>query len=722
MNITKTLLTIGLASAMMHSVAMPYDGNGMNDRGGNGEGPSAGRENPLLVESGLLFGAPDFSKIEASDYLPAIQEGIRQQRENIGRIVSSTATPTFQNTIVAFEESGVLLERVTNIFFGLTSAHKTPEIAETEKAAIPLLTDLENDIMFDKVLFQRIKYVYDHELSTLQGEDKKLLEEVYKDFVRSGALLSEEKMERMKAINLRISDLQQQWGDLLPAATNNAVVWVNSREDLSGLSEADIAQCKKDAESRGGQAPYCIVIINTTQQPLLSSLDNRDLRRRVYEASIHRADGSGSYNTFPIVSEIARLRAEKAQLMGYGNYASYSLEKTMAKTTDRVYAFLHQLIDAYRPKADAETRAIEAYARKTMGNDFLLEPYDRFYYSAKMKQETYNLSDDEVKPYFNVDSVLINGVFYAAGRVYGLTFKERKDIPTYHPDMKVFEVLDKDGQSRALFYCDYFRRPTKRGGAWMSEFAQQSHLRHQHPIIYNVCNSAKAPDGQPSLLTWDEVTTMFHEFGHALHGMLSDCRYTKLAGTSVARDFVEMPSQFNESFATIPEIFDHFARHAETGKPMPADLKAKMLESINFHSAYALGENLAATCLDLAWHTLDVSAIPTADQASAFETEALKRVGLLDPQVPPRYSTSYFNHVWGGGYAAGYYSYLWTEVLAVNVADCFANRGALRREVGQAFRDQVLSRGNTGDLMEMFSNFTGLAQPDAAALLKARGL
>ncbi len=722
MNITKTLLTIGLASAMMHSVAMPYEGIGTNDRGGNGQAPSAERENPLLVESGLPFGAPDFSKIQASDYLPAIKEGIRQQRENIRRITRNNALPTFQNTIVAYEESGLLLERVTNIFFGLTSADKTPEIAETEKAAIPLLTDLENEIMFDRLLFSSIKYVYDHEHATLQGEDKKLLEEVYKDFVRSGALLSEEKMERMKAINLRISDLQQQWGDLLPAATNHAVVWVNSREELSGLSEADIAQCKKDAESRGGQAPYCIVIINTTQQPLLSSLDNRELRRRVYEASTHRADGSGSYNTFPIVSEIARLRAEKAQLMGFGNYASYSLEKTMAKTTDNVYAFLRNLIEAYRPKADAETQAIEAYARRTMGNDFHLEPYDRFYYSAKMKQEAYSLSDDEVKPYFNVDSVLINGVFYAAGRVYGLTFKERKDIPTYHPDMKVFEVIDKDGLSRALFYCDYFRRPTKRGGAWMSEFAQQSRLRHQQPIIYNVCNSAKAPDGQPSLLTWDEVTTMFHEFGHALHGMLSDCHYAKLAGTNVARDFVEMPSQFNESFATIPEIFDHFARHAETGQPMPADLKAKMLESINFHSAYALGENLAATCLDLAWHTLDLASIPTAEQASTFETEALQRVGLLDHQVPPRYSTSYFNHVWGGGYAAGYYSYLWTEVLAVNVANSFANRGPLRREVGQAFRDQVLSRGNTGDLMEMFSNFTGLSQPDATALLKARGL
>ena len=715
------MLVIGLATALP---AATLTSTGMNmNRFGEGDGKTVTqRENPLLKESGLPFGAPDFSKIQASDYLPAIQIGIQQQRESIERIVNNQQKPTFQNTIVAFEESGLLLERVSNIFFGLTSADKTPEIAETEKAAIPLLTDLENDIVFNQALFQRIKYVYDHEHESLKGEDKKLLEEVYKDFVRSGALLSEEKMARMKEINLRISDLQQQWGDLLPDATNNAVVWVNSREELSGLSEADIAQCKKDAENRGGKAPYCIVIINTTQQPLLSSLDNRDLRRRVYEASVHRADGSRGFNTFPIVSEIATLRAEKAKLMGYGNYASYSLEKTMAKNPDNVYAFLCQLIEAYKPKAEAETRAIEAYARKTMGPDFKLEPYDRFYYSAKMKQETYNLSDDEVKPYFNVDSVLINGVFYAAHRAYGLTFKERKDIPTYHPDMKVFEVQDRDGRPMALFYCDYFRRPTKRGGAWMSEFAQQSRLRNQLPIIYNVCNNAKAPDGQPSLLTWDEVTTLFHEFGHALHGMLSNCYYSRLAGTSVARDFVEMPSQFNESFASIPEIFDHYARHAVTGKPMPADVKEKMLNSINFHSAYALGENLAATCLDMAWHMLDLSEIPTAEQANEFETKALSEIGLLDHQIPPRYSTSYFNHEWGGGYAGGYYSYLWTEVLAVNVADCFAQRGPVRIETGQDFRDKVLSRGNTGDLMEMFSAFTGLSQPDATALLKARGL
>ncbi|MBR1388233.1 MAG: M3 family metallopeptidase [Prevotella sp.] len=700
MKITKTLLTLGLASVVMQSVA----------------------QNPLLQQSSLPFGAPDFSKIKYSDYLPAIQTAIEMRRQEVKDIADNQQTPTFENTILALEKSGLALDRVTSVFFGLTSADKTPEIAETEKKVFPLLTDLSNEINFNKVLFQRIKYVYDHEYATLQGEDQKLLEEVYKGFVRSGALLPADKMARMEAINKRISELQQQWGTMLPDATNHAVVWVDSKEELAGLSEADIAQCKKDAENRGGKAPYCIVIINTTQQPILTNLDNRDLRRKVYEASIHRADGTGQFNTFPIVVEIAKLRAEKAELMGYKNYASYSLERTMAKTPETVYAFLKNLIQAYTPKAEEETKAIEAYARKTMGDDFQLQPYDRFYYSAKMKKELLNISDDEVKPYFNIDSVQLNGVFYAANRVYGISFKERKDIPTYHPDMKVFEVIDKDGKSMALFYSDYFRRPTKRGGAWMSSFAKQCGLRQQLPVIYNVCNNAKAPEGQPSLLTWDETTTLFHEFGHALHGILSNCKYNTLSGTAVARDFVEMPSQFNESFATIPEVFDHFAKHAVTGEPMPADLKERMLKSINFHSAYALGENLAATCLDMAWHMLSSDEIPTAEQAAAFEAEALKNIGLLNNQIPPRYSTSYYNHVWGGGYAAGYYSYLWTEVLAVNVADTFAKRGPLKPEVGQDFRDKVLSRGNTRDQMGMFTDFTGMKAPDASALLKARGL
>lgn len=711
MRITRSLFTIILAIATLQSPAKGLEFMSTDDTA-----------NPLLQPSTLPYGAPDFSKIKPSDYLPAIEAAIQQQREEINLIVANKKKPTFENTILAYEKSGVLLDKVTSIFYGLVSADKTTEIAETEKKVTPMLTELENDITFNKPLFQRIKYVYDHQYKSLKGEDKKLLEEVYKNFVRSGALLSDEKMERMKEINLRIAQLQQQWGDLLPSATNNSVVWVNNEEELAGLSEADIAQCKKDAESRGGKTPYCIVIINTTQQPILASLDNRQLRKRVYEASIHRSDATRSFNTYPIVVEIAQLRAEKAKLMGYDNYASLSLEKTMAKTPDQVYAFLKQLIQEYKPKADAETKAIEDYARKVTGTDIDLQPYDRFYFSAKMKKEMFNFSEDDVKPYFNIDSVLVNGVFYAANRVYGLQFKERKDIPVYHSDMKVWEVTDKDGKTLALFYNDYFRRPTKRGGAWMSSFAKQSGLRQQIPLIYNVCNNAKAPEGQPSLLTWDEVTTLFHEFGHALHGILSNCKYNTLSGTAVARDFVEMPSQFNEFFASVPEIFNHYAKHAVTGEPMPEELKEKMLQSINFHSAYALGENLAATCLDMAWHMLSSNEIPSAQYAPAFEIAALKDVGLYDEQIPPRYSTSYFNHVWGGGYAAGYYSYLWTEVLAVNIADYFKSHGPLKPEVGQALRDKILSRGNTKDLMEMFTDFTGMKTPDTSSLLKARGM
>lgn len=712
MNFNKTFLTLGLAATLLQ---MPTSSVAQN-AGGN-------RQNPLLVKSSLPFGAPDFSKIQESDYLPAFEAGIKEQRANIQKIISNKKKPTFQNTILTYENSGMLLDRVSNVFFGLTSAHKTPGIAEAQKKVMPLLTDLDNEISFNQKLFERIKYVYDHEYSKLKGEDKRLTEVIYKGFVRSGALLSPEKMERMKQINTRISDLQEQFGNLLPAATNNAVVWVNSKEELAGLSDADIAQCKKDAESLGNKAPYCIVIVNTTQQAILTNLQNRELRRKVYMASIHRADGTDPmFNTFPIVTEIAKLRAEKGQLMGYSTYADYSLEKTMAKTAKNVNNFLQSLIKEYAPKADAETREIEAYAQKSEGKDFKLQPYDRFYYSAKMKKEMLNISDDEIKPYFNVDSVQINGVFYAAHRVYGLNFKQRKDIPTYHPDMKVFEVSDKSGKPIALFYSDYFRRPTKRGGAWMSAFAKQSDKWGQLPIIYNVCNNAKAPEGQPTLITWDEVCTMFHEFGHALHGMLSKCGYNTLSGTAVARDFVEMPSQFNESFASIPEIFDHYARHTETGAAMPADLKERMLKSINFQPAYALGENLAATCLDLAWHELTPDEIPSPYMASAFEKEALNNVGLLNSQIPPRYSTTYFNHVWGGGYAAGYYSYLWTEVLAVNVADYFAKHGALDPAIGQAFRDKVLSRGNTKDQMEMFTDFTGMKEPDASGFLKARGL
>ena len=705
--------------------------------------------NSLMKQSTLPFNAPDFSKIKGNDYLPAIRTAIDEQRAEIKKITDNKQKPTFTNTILAYERSGKDLERISNIFYALVSADKTPEIEKAQGTIVPLMTDFENEIKFNQKFFQRVKYVYDHEYTKLTGEDKKLLEVVYKSFTHAGALLPKEKMARMQEINKELATLQQEFGDMLPKAGNEATVWVNDIKELSGLSEADIAQCKKDAESRGGKAPYCIVITNTTQQPILASLDNRNLRERVYNASIHRTDGTGAYNTFPIIVKIARLRAEKAQLMGYKNYASYSLENTMAKNTDNVYAFLRQMIEAYQPKSEAQTKAIEEYMNKQVNkltgeqvnasnsstcqpinsstikpvnSSTSLQPYDRFYYSAKMKKDQYSFSDDEVKPYFNLDSVLVNGIFYAAHRVYGLSFRERKDIPTYNKDMKVFDVLDADGKQLALFYCDYFRRPTKRGGAWMSAFLKQSSDRNQKPLIYNVCNFAKAPEGQPTLLTWDETQTMFHEFGHALHGMLSNCKYNTLSGTAVSRDFVEMPSQFNESFASIPEVFNHYARHYKTNEPMPDALREKMLGSLNFLSAYSLGENLAATCLDMAWHCLSPSEVPTAQEAPEFEKKVLSEIGLLNNQIPPRYSTSYFNHIWGGGYAAGYYSYLWSEVLAVNIADYFAEHGALTRKVGDDFRQKILSRGNTRDLMTIFSDFTGLKAPNTKALLKARGM
>ena len=686
--------------------------------------------NSLMKQSTLPFNAPDFSKIKGNDYLPAIRTAIDEQREEIKKITDNKQKPTFTNTILAYERSGKNLERISNIFYALVSADKTPEIEKAQGTIVPLMTDFENEIKFNQKFFQRVKYVYDHEYTKLTGEDKKLLEVVYKSFTHAGALLPKEKMARMQEINKELATLQQEFGDMLPKAGNEATVWVNDIKELSGLSEADIAQCKKDAESRGGKAPYCIVITNTTQQPILASLDNRNLRERVYNASIHRTDGTGAYNTFPIIVKIARLRAEKAQLMGYKNYASYSLENTMAKNTDNVYAFLRQMIEAYQPKSEAQTKAIEEYMNRQVNKltgeqvnkSTSLQPYDRFYYSAKMKKDQYSFSDDDVKPYFNLDSVLVNGIFYAAHRVYGLSFRERKDIPTYNKDMKVFDVLDADGKQLALFYCDYFRRPTKRGGAWMSAFLKQSSDRNQKPLIYNVCNFAKAPEGQPTLLTWDETQTMFHEFGHALHGMLSNCKYNTLSGTAVSRDFVEMPSQFNESFASIPEVFNHYARHYKTNEPMPDALREKMLGSLNFLSAYSLGENLAATCLDMAWHCLSPSEVPTAQEAPEFEKKVLSEIGLLNNQIPPRYSTSYFNHIWGGGYAAGYYSYLWSEVLAVNIADYFAEHGALTRKVGDDFRQKILSRGNTRDLMTIFSDFTGLKAPNTKALLKARGM
>lgn len=680
------------------------------------------KDNPFAAPSTLKHGAPDFTKIENKHFIPAFDAGIEEQRAEIKAIVDNKEAPTFENTILAYEKSGALLRRVSSVFFSLSGAMATDEIKDIEANVIPKLTAWSDEVTFNEPFFQKVKAVYDNELATLQGEDRKLLEEIYKQFEMAGANLPKDKKEELEKINNRIAVLQQTFSKQLPEATNAAIVWVESEDQLSGLSESAIAQAKSDAESRGGQSPYAIVITNTTQQPILASLDNRALREKVYKASIHRADETSSYNTYPILAELAQLRHKKAEILGFTNYAAYSLSDAMAETPENVTSFLQNLTAAYLPKIQEETKEIEAYARRTQGTDFDLQPYDRFYYSVKMKEEKFNFKEDEVKPYFEIWSTLENGVFYAANRVFGLTFEERLDLPTYNEDMKVYNVFDVDGSQLAVFYVDFFRHEYKRGGAWMSSYAKQSHFFNQIPLIYNVMNVAKAPEGQPTLLSWDEVTTMFHEFGHALHGMLSNCKYNTLSGTAVARDFVELPSQQFEAFGQEPEIFDNYAKHYETGEAMPADLKEKMLNSITFHAAYALGENLAATTHDLAFHMLPSADAVTADNAAEYQTKALETAGLLDPQVPPRYFTTYFSHVWGGGYAAGYYSYLWSEVLAVNVTEYFKEHGMLNREVGNAYREKLLSRGNSGDLGQMFTDFTGLEQPKAESLLPARGV
>lgn len=679
-------------------------------------------DNPFMHPATLDMGAPDFARIYNRHFLPAFEEGIRQQRAQIDSICRSSESPSFANTILALERSGEVLRRTNHIFDALSSAENTDSIQAIEEKVIPMLADWENEMSLNSDLFVRIKTVYDNEYERLQGEDKRLLEEVYKSFVRSGANLEEEKKKELKEINNRLAVLQQKYSNHLTDATNAAGVWVEDESELAGLTANQIKQLKADAEANGGKAPYYIVITNTTQQPILATLENRALREKVYEASIHRSDETSSYNAYPMVTEIAHLRARKASLLGYPSYAAYALADAMAQTPENVYSFLNDLVAQYRPLAEQETAEIQKFAQKTMGTDFRLQPYDRQFYSAKMKQERYQLSDDEVRPYFVLDSVLQNGVFYAANRVYGVTFEKRVDLSTYHPDVEVYTLRDKDGEVLGIFYTDYFRRPTKRGGAWMSAFQKQSQYFGHKPILYNVCNYAKPAEGEPCLLTWDEVTTLFHEMGHALHGFFSDCVYNTLSGTSVARDFVEMPSQFNEYWAAVPVIFDHYAKHYQTGEPMPQSMKDKMLKSINFQPCYALGENLAATSVDLAWHMQSPDTPVSADEALGFEQKALKEMGLDDPNIVPRYKTTYFRHIWEGGYAAGYYSYVWSEVLANNIAEYFTRHAGVNAEVGQQYRDKILSKGNTQPLEQIFTDFTGLAKPDPSGLLHARGL
>ena len=680
---------------------------------------SSTKENPLLTESTLDYQAPDFSKIRPAHFVPAIEEGIRIQLAEIDSITSNTAAPTFENTVLAYEKSGRLLARATSILSALVGADGTEELQKIDEETTPMLSAHHDALLLNEKLFARIKAVYDQR-SSLQGEDLRLTEVLYDQFVHEGALLSAADKEALKKINSEIAVLQTKFTNQVNAGTKEAAVLVDKVEELDGLSEEAITRAAEAATAAGHKGKYLLEQTNTSRPGYLVDLNNRDVRRRVLEASLSRCSGGDSTNTHPTITRIAALRAEKAKLLGLPNFASWALSDQMAGRPEAVERLISQLAPALRAKVADDVAELEAFAQQTEGKDFKLAAWDLDYYAERLKKAKYDLNEADLKPYLVLDSVLKNGVFYAANQLYGLTFKPRPDIPVYADGVQVYEVFDQDNTPMALFYTDYFRRPTKTGGAWMSNFVQQSTLFGTKPVIYNVCNFEAPAKGAPAFLTSSDVETLFHEFGHALHGLFASQKYETLSGTNTPRDFVEMPSQFNEHWMTDSVVLRHYARHYKTGEPMPQALIDKMKAAAAYGQSYALAENLAAVTIDMAWGMLPAG--QTVSDVDAFEREALARAGLDFALVPPRYRSAYYLHVFAGGYASGYYSYLWTEVLDHNIYEWFAAHGGLTRENGQRFREMVLSRGNTAPVGTFFTNFTGLTEPDMSSLLRFRGL
>ena len=680
---------------------------------------SSTKENPLLTESTLDYQAPDFSKIRPAHFVPAIEEGIRIQLAEIDSITSNTAAPTFENTVLAYEKSGRLLARATSILSALVGADGTEELQKIDEETTPMLSAHHDALLLNEKLFARIKAVYDQR-SSLQGEDLRLTEVLYDQFVHEGALLSAADKEALKKINSEIAVLQTKFTNQVNAGTKEAAVLVDKVEELDGLSEEAITRAAEAATAAGHKGKYLLEQTNTSRPGYLVDLNNRDVRRRVLEASLSRCSSGDSTNTHPTITRIAALRAEKAKLLGLPNFASWALSDQMAGRPEAVERLISQLAPACRAKVAADVAELEAFAQQTEGKDFKLAAWDLDYYAERLKKAKYDLNEADLKPYLVLDSVLKNGVFYAANQLYGLTFKPRPDIPVYADGVQVYEVFDQDNTPMALFYTDYFRRPTKTGGAWMSNFVQQSALFGTKPVIYNVCNFEAPAKGAPAFLTSSDVETLFHEFGHALHGLFASQKYETLSGTNTPRDFVEMPSQFNEHWMTDSVVLRHYARHYKTGEPMPQALIDKMKAAATYGQSYALAENLAAVTIDMAWGMLPAG--QTVSDVDAFEREVLARAGLDFALVPPRYRSAYYLHVFAGGYASGYYSYLWTEVLDHNIYEWFAAHGGLTRENGQRFREMVLSRGNTAPVGTFFTNFTGLTEPDMSSLLRFRGL
>ena len=691
-------------------------------RQGSGGFAAAGfrPDNPFANPSPLFDQAPPFDKIHDGDFQPAMEEGMRRQLAEIDAIASDTAAPTFDNTIVAMERSGQLLDRVNRVFFALTQANTDDTLQQIQTEEAPRLAAHSDAIYMNPQLFQRVKRLYDERTSLgLDSVQEFLLGRYYKDFVRSGALLGDSDKAKLKALNQEESKLTTDFQKRLLAATKAGAVVVDDSTQLAGLSAGEIAAAAQAAKDRGLTGKWVLPLQNTTQQPAQASLKDRALRHRLFEASTMRAEHGDSNDTRADIKRLAQLRAEKARLLGFPNYAAYVESDQMAKTPQAAIKLLTDLVPATMAKARSEAAAMQRLIDAEHGG-FKLQPWDWQYYAEQVRKARYALDQSQIMPYFVLDSVLENGVFFAANKLYGLTFKERHDLPVYQPDVRVFEVFDADGSSLGLWYCDYFKRDNKSGGAWEDTFVDGSGLLGTKSVVYNVANFTKPAPGQPALLTFDDVTTMFHEFGHALHQFLgSKVEYPRLAGTNVPRDFVEMPSQFNEHWALYPAVFAHYAKNYRTGRPMPQALVNKIKRSRTFNEGFATLEYLEAALLDEAWHTLP----PGPQQASvdSFELAALKRFHVYMPDVPPRYHTSYFAHIWGGGYAANYYDYMWAEVLDDDAFAWFGEHGGLTRANGQRFRDMILSRGGTEDMGAMYRAFRG-RDPTVRALLEDRGL
>jgi peptidyl-dipeptidase Dcp len=674
--------------------------------------------NPFAKASTLPFETPDFSRIKDRDYLPALVAGMAQQKREVLAIANQKAAPTFDNTVVEMEKSGALLDRAEQAFDAVNGANTNDTLQATDSKTAPLLAAHNDFINLNAKLFQRFKYLNDRHASlNLNPEQAKLLDYYYKQFVHAGAELPPAKQAELKVINQRLSTLRTQFTQKLLAATKAGALHVEDAAALAGLSQQQIATAQLAAKGRG-VAGYVLPLQNTTQQPASDSLTRHDTRQSLFEASLNRAEHGDANDTRSVASEIAQLRAKKAALFGYSNFADYNLYDRMAKNRATAVGFLDRLAPAVSAKQRQEAADIRALAASQQA-PFQPTAADWNFYSEQIRKQRYALNNDELKPYFEYNKVLTDGVFYAANQLYGLTFTERHDIPTWSPDMRVFEVHDQDGKPLALFMVDPWKRDNKGGGAWMSNLVTQSYLRGTKPVVFNVQNFTKPPAGQPMLISFDDVTTMFHEFGHALHGMFAAQTYPTLSGTSVARDFVEFPSQFNENWALDPQILPHYAVHYQTGQPIPQELVDKIKRSRTFNQGYDLGETLEAARLDLDWHSLSGDA-PRED-VDQFEAKALATGGFDTADVPPRYRTSYFSHIWGSGYAAGYYYYPWTRMLAQDAFNWFETHGGLTRANGQRFRDMVLSRGNTLDYAQMYRAFTG-HDPDVGPMLQFYGL